>query len=175
MLDTAAIRNQLPHGHPMVLIDRVDRLDPGMCIWASKSVTLSEPCYARLPPECPQGCYAYPASLMLESLGQAAALLWLNSILHGDLTTDVLMLAGIRGFRVHSAVYPGDVMRHEVVLDAAAAGAAFASGRTWVGQRCVATVAKLTAAIRPRSAFDLDSKDNGTINASTFSGGSYVC
>jgi 3-hydroxymyristoyl/3-hydroxydecanoyl-(acyl carrier protein) dehydratase len=146
-VDGPALEAQLPlpHGHPMVLVDRVPALVPGRAVVAEKAITRTEPCYRD-----PTGSRAYPVSLMLESLGQAAALAWLRDA--GPVaSTDVLMFVGLRGYRVTGAAYPGDVLRHVVELVSVKADTAFATGGTWVGGRRIASVDTLIAAVRPRT------------------------
>jgi 3-hydroxyacyl-[acyl-carrier-protein] dehydratase len=135
----------LPHAHPMILVDRVPALVPGRAVVAEKAITATEPCYRE-----PTGSRAYPVSLMLESLGQAAALPWLRDA--GPVaSTDVLMFVGLRRYRVTGAAYPGDVLRHVVELVSVKADTAFATGGTWVGGRRIASVDTLIAAVRPRN------------------------
>jgi 3-hydroxymyristoyl/3-hydroxydecanoyl-(acyl carrier protein) dehydratase len=86
---------------------------------------------------------------MLESLGQAAALLWLAQ--NGPLGGDAVMLAAVRGYRVSGHARPGDVLHHVVQLDQVKAGTAFASGATWSAGRCIATAETLIAVRRPGS------------------------
>lgn len=149
VMNLAAVEAVLPHRHPMLLIDRVTALEPGVAVRAEKAVTATEPCYAGCD-DVPYAGRAYPVSLVLESLGQAAALLW-GVRLRAD---EILMLAGVRGFRVTGAAYPGDVLHHEVRLTHLKADTAFAAGRTWAGSRPVAEVATLIAAHRRRSVLD---------------------
>jgi 3-hydroxyacyl-[acyl-carrier-protein] dehydratase len=149
-LDHAGIVALLPHRNPMVLIDRVPAIDPGRAIVAEKAVTGTEPCYRDLSETWASAAYAYPVSLMLESLGQAAALLWLRDA-GAVAATDVLMFVGLRGYRVTGAAYPGDVLRHVVELITVKADTAFATGGTWVGDRRIASVDTIIAVQRPRS------------------------
>ncbi|MGH8880315.1 MAG: 3-hydroxyacyl-ACP dehydratase FabZ family protein, partial [Stackebrandtia sp.] len=78
-MDYAGLRRLLAHGWPVLLVDRVLALEPGVCLTAVKAVTGSEPCYRDLPRGLPADRYAYPVALMLESFGQAAAVLWLQT------------------------------------------------------------------------------------------------
>jgi 3-hydroxyacyl-[acyl-carrier-protein] dehydratase len=150
-LDHAAIRECLPVRHPMLLVDRVVALEPGVSITAEKAVTGSEPCYQRLPDGLPPDRYAYPSALVLESFGQAAALLWVHTARAGAGPAEVLMLAGLRRCRVEGRVFPGDVLRHEIRIDQVVHGNAFSAGATYVGDRRVASVGSLVAVRRPRS------------------------
>jgi 3-hydroxymyristoyl/3-hydroxydecanoyl-(acyl carrier protein) dehydratase len=149
-LDRRSIPALLPQRHPFLLIDRVCGVEPGRMIVAEKAVTATEPCYREQDERWAAGADAYPVCLMLESLGQAAALLWLSGSGPVD-PADVLMFAGVRGYRVTGAAYPGDVLRHVVELAPVRADTAFASGATWVGGRRIATVDTLIAVRRPRS------------------------
>lgn len=152
MRDHHEIRAVLPQRHPLLLVDRVLDVRPGRSITAVKAVTATEPCYRDVPDGAPAASYAYPAPLMLESLGQAAALLWLAGAETGAVGDDhVLMFAAARGYRVEAAAFPGDLLRHEVALDSVKADTVFASGETWVGDRRLAVAPVLIAVRRPRS------------------------
>jgi 3-hydroxyacyl-[acyl-carrier-protein] dehydratase len=145
----ADIKAILPQRHPLLLLDRVLELDPGRSIRTIKAITGTEPCYAGICDGAAMWCYEYPRSLMIESLGQSAALLWLAEHPVSPDDDRVLMFVGARSFSFDGAAYPGDVLRHEVRLDSVVADTAFASGETWVGDRRVATVATLIATRRP--------------------------
>ncbi|WP_341720858.1 beta-hydroxyacyl-ACP dehydratase [Micromonospora sp. FIMYZ51] len=150
MLDLPAIRRILPQRHPLLLIDRVLELEPGRRITAVKAISLAETCYAAIADEAPPQAYAYPVSLAIESIGQAAALLFMAATDRVLAADEMFVLGGIRDYRVHGRAYPGDVLRHEVVLDHAVADTIFAAGQTWVGDRRIATAKSLVAAVRPR-------------------------
>jgi 3-hydroxyacyl-[acyl-carrier-protein] dehydratase len=153
MLDHAAIRDILPQRFPMLLLDRVVVEEPGVAVTGYKAVTAAEPCYRDLPDRLPAAAYAYPVSLLLESFGQAAAVLWLHTGGSPPRDADaVLMLGALRDCRIEGAVYPGDVLRHEVRLEHATPGAAFARGETWIGDRRVATMGTFVAVTRSRHA-----------------------
>lgn len=150
MGDHDRVRELLPQRYPMLLIDRVDRVEPGRSITAVKAVTAGEPCYRHVPDGAPLDAYAYPASLLLESLGQAAALIWLADA--GSVGTGhVLMFAAARGFRMTGAAYPGDVLRHEVELTQEKAGTLFATGRTYATGRPIAAVDSIIAVRRAQT------------------------
>jgi 3-hydroxymyristoyl/3-hydroxydecanoyl-(acyl carrier protein) dehydratase len=148
----AWIRRVLPQRHPMLLIDQVLAREPGRSVCTVKAVTASEPCYAGLPDGTPSDGYAYPRSLLIESFGQSAALLWLDDRAPASGDGQILLFAGAREYRFEGDVYPGDVLRHEARLDSVIAGTAFASGSTWVGERRVAAVTALMATRRPAGA-----------------------
>jgi 3-hydroxyacyl-[acyl-carrier-protein] dehydratase len=149
MHDFGEIRAILPHDVPMVLVDQVVRLEPGVSLSAVKAISGSEPCYAGVPEGLPKARYAYPTSLLIESFGQAAALLWHSA--QGSLAGpgELLMFAAARECRFSGHAYPGDVLRHEIRLETSVARTGFASGETWVGDRRIATMGSFVAVVRP--------------------------
>ncbi|OLT19103.1 hypothetical protein BJF79_02425 [Actinomadura sp. CNU-125] len=145
--DHRQVRTVLPQRHPLLLVDRVLDMEPGRSITAVKAVTGTEPAYARLADDAGPGHYRYPRSLLVESLGQTAALLWLDG---APAAADgaVLMFAAARDVLFESHALPGDVLRHHVRLESVVADTAFASGETWIGDRRVAAVRSLIATRR---------------------------
>ncbi|MFI2907011.1 hypothetical protein ACG2OD_01940 [Streptomyces sp. PDY-4] len=145
--DYAGMLDILPVAHPIVLVDRVDAIEPGRRIVVSKAVTGSEPCYQSMDSGLPGSRYTYPHSLTLESFGQAAALLWLS-----DASSDgVRMAASVRDCHFAGHVYPGAVLRHEARVDRLISDDVFVSGQTWDGDRCVLTVGMMATVTRPRA------------------------
>ncbi len=143
----------LPQRYPMLLIDRVVAFDPDRTLVAEKAVSAAEPCYCRADADWVEGSDAYPVSLQLESLGQAAALLWLASA--GPVSADaLLMFAGLRGYRVTGQAFPGEVVRHIVELTHRKADTAFACGATWADGRLIAHAKTMIAVCRHRSVLD---------------------
>lgn len=156
MIDYARIRAMLPHGHPMVLVDRVVSIEPGRSLVAVKAISGSDACYASVPAWAESEQYAYPTSLMLESFGQAAAILWMLSEKDGAAISDsLLLLAAIRNCRVHGEAFPGDVLRHTVRLDHPVGDNIMVTGDIWIGERQIATVDSMIAAVRPRAALEV--------------------
>ena len=149
MREHADIRTILPQRWPLLLVDQVLELVPGMSIRTVKAITGTEPCYANLPDGADPSCYDYPQSLMIESFGQSAALLWLAGRPPTPHDGHVLMFVGARNYRFEGVARPGDVLRHEVRLESVVADTAFASGETWVGDRRIATIGSLIATRRP--------------------------
>jgi len=148
MLEHKDVREILPQRYPLLLVDRVLELQPGRSIRTIKAISGTEPCFDGLPEGAERWRFAYPRSLMIESFGQSAALLWLDGRRAPALDDRTLMFAAARGLQFSDFAYPGDVLRHEVRLDSVVADTAFASGETWVGDRRVATIATLIATRR---------------------------
>lgn len=150
-MDIAQIQASLPQRHPMLLVDRVLSLDPGRSIETVKAVTASESCYCGVPAGAPLEAYAYPVSMLIESFGQSAALLWLGAAGVGG-GGSVLLFVGARDYQVEGQAFPGDVVRHVVHLEQVVADTAFATGASWIGERRIARVGSLMAARRPSEA-----------------------
>jgi 3-hydroxyacyl-[acyl-carrier-protein] dehydratase len=149
MTDYGQIRQLLPHGAAMMLVDRVEWIEPGRALRALKAVSGSEPCYQHLPPGLPMERYAYPVSLIIESFGQAAVVLW-HSVTDTTANGDTLLaFAAARDCRFYGHAYPGDVLRHEVEFEHSISGTGFAKGDIWVGERHIATIGSVIAVMRP--------------------------
>ncbi|MFE7621318.1 hypothetical protein [Streptomyces sp. NPDC057496] len=145
--DYAGMVDMLPVAHPTVLVDRVEAIEPGRRIKVSKAVTGSELCYRSMRPGLANSRYMYPRSLLLESFGQAAALLWLS----GAPVDGVRMAASVRDCRFAGQVHPGAVLHHVARIDRLIADDVFVSGQTWDGDRCVLSVGMMATVTRPRS------------------------
>jgi len=136
----AVLPQLLPHGAGMLLVDRVESLIPGRCLVAAHTVRADEPCFAA---GADDGRLRYPPTLLLESMGQAAALLWMASTAYQH--EQVPMLATVRGFRLLGPVFAGDVVRHRVRLEHCGQQSAMASATTEVDGVRVAEVESLLA------------------------------
>lgn len=153
VLQHAEIKQTLPHRHPVLQLDRIVEFVPGERVVAIKAVSGSDPCYAGIPDTAPGEDYAYPVSLVLESLGQAGGFLWMHTArTRGEELGGTLIFGAARGLRIHSHAYPGDLLRHEVELNSVKGDTAFMTGRTFVGDRLVADAEDIIAALRPQDA-----------------------
>lgn len=162
-LEHAAIRALLPQRWPMLLLDRVIAVDvTGRSLVAVKAVTATEPCYRNLPDGLTADRYAFPVSLLIESFGQAAAVLW-RVTAGGEPTAaagrrgELMMFAVARECVIEDAVYPGQVLRHEVRLESVIGPNAFASGACYADDRRVAVMGSLMAVSRPAANVRQDS------------------
>jgi 3-hydroxyacyl-[acyl-carrier-protein] dehydratase len=167
MCEHAELRRILPQRFPILLLDRILDLRPGRAVTAIKAITGSEPCYCGIPENAPRNRFGYPASLLLESCGQAASVLWLASRAQragpesGDrgaampaIDDGVLLFAAARDCVFLSQAYPGDVLRHEVHLDHVLGDNAFAGAETWIGDRRIAIMGSLVAVFRSRDVLE---------------------
>ena len=109
-LDINAIRATLPHRYPMLLVDRVLELEPGVRIKAIKNVTINEPFFQGHFPGQP----VMPGVLIIEAMAQCGGLLMLNSV--DDPNDKLMFFMGIDGARFRVPVTPGDQLRFKLTL-----------------------------------------------------------
>jgi 3-hydroxyacyl-[acyl-carrier-protein] dehydratase len=147
VLGYAQILEILPQGHPMVLVDRVTCLVVGERIVATKAITASEPCFAGIAPGRVVAS-AYPTALLLESLGQTAAILWLQSMRVARSLPGLLMLTVIRDCVIEGRAYPGDLVRHCARIENVVGENVLVSGESWIGNRRIMRAGSMVAVIR---------------------------
>jgi 3-hydroxyacyl-[acyl-carrier-protein] dehydratase len=110
------ILTKIPHRYPFILVDRVINLNPGVDITAVKNVAGNEPCFQGHFPENP----VMPGVLILESLAQACALLFIYSIESQSFPgytapmQGLFLFAGMDNVRFKKVVMPGD----QIILQA---------------------------------------------------------
>lgn len=109
-MDLEAIKAQLPHRYPFLLLDRVLELVPGERIVGIKNVTANEPFFQGHFPGYP----VMPGVLILESLAQAGAVMMLDDV--DDPASKVPLFAGIDKARFRRPVFPGDQLRLELTV-----------------------------------------------------------
>ena len=76
MLDIRRVMAALPHRYPMLLVDRVEAIDPDRSIRAIKAVSINEPFFQGHFPGRP----IMPGVLIVEALAQAAGVLAVESL-----------------------------------------------------------------------------------------------
>jgi beta-hydroxyacyl-ACP dehydratase FabZ len=107
-LDIRRIQEVLPHRYPFLLIDRIIEVEPRERIVGIKNVTINEPFFQGHFPGNP----VMPGVLILEAMGQAAAVLFLDEM--DDLKGRFVYFAGADKVRFRRPVVPGDQLRCEV-------------------------------------------------------------
>jgi 3-hydroxyacyl-[acyl-carrier-protein] dehydratase len=111
-MDINAVRRQLPHRYPFLLVDRVLECEPGKSILAIKNVTVNEPFFNGHFPHRP----VMPGVMIIEALAQAAGILAFRT---ADVIPDEntrFFFVGIDKARFRRPVEPGDqlVLRAEL-------------------------------------------------------------
>jgi 3-hydroxyacyl-[acyl-carrier-protein] dehydratase len=150
LLSHSQIKGILPHRHPMLLVDGVRSLEPGNRIVAVKCVTGSEACFAHLADDSAPQSYAYPRSLIVESFGQAASIIYCARRREQDDMPEQVMLFGSAGrCRFEGDVFPGETMEHRARLERSLSDAAIFSGEVWVGRRRIVEVGQVIVVLRP--------------------------
>lgn len=110
VLDSTQIQKIIPHRYPMLLIDRVDELEPGKKAVATRNVTIHEEVFNGHFPDNP----VMPGVLIVEALAQTGAVALLSMPKFKGRTA---YFGGIRQAKFRKVVRPGDTLRLEVTLD----------------------------------------------------------
>lgn len=101
-LDVRAVMAALPHRFPMLLIDRVERMELKKSIHAVKAVSINEPFFQGHFPTRP----IMPGVLLVEAIAQAAGILAIESLNLAGSGKLVYFMA-IDGAKFRSPVEPG--------------------------------------------------------------------
>jgi 3-hydroxyacyl-[acyl-carrier-protein] dehydratase len=108
-LDIRRVMAALPHRYPMLLVDRVESLDPYKGIVAIKAVTINEPFFQGHFPGRP----IMPGVLIVEALAQAAGILAVEALgLAGS--GKLVYFMAIEGAKFRLPVEPGVLLKLEV-------------------------------------------------------------
>jgi 3-hydroxyacyl-[acyl-carrier-protein] dehydratase len=108
-LDIKRVMEALPHRYPMLLVDRVESLDPEKAIVAIKAVTINEPFFQGHFPARP----IMPGVLIVEALAQAAGVLAVEALgLAGS--GKLVYFMAIEGAKFRQPVEPGVLLKLEV-------------------------------------------------------------
>jgi len=107
VMDIQAIREILPHRYPMLLVDRIEELEPERIV-GIKNVTINEPFFVGHFPEYP----VMPGVLIVEAMAQVAGVLVLSQI--PDRDKKQVLLASVEQAKFRRPVRPGDQLRIEM-------------------------------------------------------------
>lgn len=140
-LDIKRVMAALPHRYPMLLVDRVESLDPEKGIVAIKAVTINEPFFQGHFPARP----IMPGVLIVEALAQAAGVLAVEALgLAG--TGKLVYFMAIEGAKFRAPVEPGVLMKLEVEFVQKRASVCKFAGRATIDGK-LAAEASFTAMI----------------------------
>ncbi len=140
-LDIRRVMAALPHRYPMLLVDRVERLEPDVSITATKAVTINEGFFQGHFPGRP----IMPGVLIVEALAQAAGVLAVESLGLADSGKLVYFMA-IEGAKFRTPVEPGVLLTLEVEFVQKRTSVCKFAGRALVNGK-VAAEANFTAMI----------------------------
>ncbi len=108
-IDIRGVMAALPHRYPMLLVDRVERLDRDLSITAIKAVTINEQFFQGHFPGRP----IMPGVLIVEALAQAAGVLAVESLgLAGS--GKLVYFMAIDGAKFRTPVEPGCLLTLDV-------------------------------------------------------------
>ena len=108
-LDIRRVMAALPHRYPMLLVDRVERIEPDKSITAIKAVSVNEPFFQGHFPGRP----IMPGVLIVEALAQAAGVLAVESLGLANSGKLVYFMA-IDGAKFRTPVEPGVLLQLDV-------------------------------------------------------------
>ncbi|WP_424187020.1 3-hydroxyacyl-ACP dehydratase FabZ family protein [Actinokineospora sp. G85] len=138
-------RDVLPHRFPMLLVDSVLAVEPGVSATVLKAVSRNEPWYAGS-----GGPQDYPEVLLVESWAQAAGIAIGAADPDPDVRTGSVMLFGsLADIEFHGPVRPGDVLEHRVRVVKALGGTVVLEGECLLRGEPVFTVSRMVVAYRP--------------------------
>jgi 3-hydroxyacyl-[acyl-carrier-protein] dehydratase len=140
-LDIKRVMAALPHRYPMLLVDRVESLDPDRGIVAIKAVTINEPFFQGHFPARP----IMPGVLIVEALAQAAGVLAVEALgLAGS--GKLVYFMAIEGAKFRQPVEPGVLLKLEVEFVQKRASVCKFAGRATIDGK-LAAEASFTAMI----------------------------
>jgi 3-hydroxyacyl-[acyl-carrier-protein] dehydratase len=96
----------LPHRYPLLLIDRIEELDPGKRAVTRKNVTINDWFFKGHFPGKP----IMPGMLILEAMAQTSILLYFSAYEKDLGSTPEYYLGSVKG-RFMAPVYPGDQLK----------------------------------------------------------------
>lgn len=138
-LDSNQIMEILPHRYPMLLVDRIDELEPGVRAKGIKCVTANEQIFCGHFPQQ----HIFPGVLILEALAQVGAVAILSE---PEYRGKIAVFGGVKNARFRQQVKPGDVLELSCELTARRGPMGFGMAEARVNGK-IAASAELTFAV----------------------------
>lgn len=110
-LDILEIMKMIPHRYPMLLVDRLQDIVPGVSATGIKNVTMNEPQFQGHFPDRP----IMPGVMIVEAMAQTAGVLVIRSLGEESQGKHVLFMS-IDNARFRKPVTPGDTMHIKVTV-----------------------------------------------------------
>ena len=139
LLNTKEIMEIIPHRQPMLVIDTIEELEPGVRAVGKKCVTYNEPFFAGHFPQEP----VMPGVLIIEALAQVGAVAVLSC---EEFKGKTAYFGGINSAKFKRKVVPGDVLTLELEIIRRKGPIGVGSAKAYVDGK-VAVIAELTFAI----------------------------
>lgn len=133
VMDINQIMEIIPHRQPFLLIDRIEELEEGKSVVATKNVTYNEPFFAGHFPQEP----VMPGVLQVEAMAQAGAVAILSMEGFQGKTG---YFGGIKNVKFKRKVVPGDVLRIELEIDKLKRNIGIGHGTAYVGDEVACQV-----------------------------------
>lgn len=106
-LSATELLQRLPHRHPLVLLDGLHSIDPGVSGVGIKNISISDPVFAGHFPGKP----VYPGVMMIEAAAQACGVIGtFADDVDGD-QASIGYLATVKRFAFKELVVPGDQLQ----------------------------------------------------------------
>ncbi|MBF4999580.1 hypothetical protein IRT45_20760 [Nocardia sp. BSTN01] len=121
----------LPHRWPVLLLDRVADVEPGVSLSGFLTIRADQPWYAD----------HFPPYLVLESWLQAAAVLGRWKVPHHDIP---VLVGRVRGVRFLRRAFTEETVHHRVRIVKTAAGLSICSGISTIAESAVLEVDQVT-------------------------------
>lgn len=127
-LDIREILKILPHRYPFLLVDKVEKLEPGKKIIAYKNVTINDYFFQGHFPSEP----VMPGVLIIEALAQTGAIAVLSL---EEFKGRIPYFAGINKARFRKKVVPGDTLKLVVEMVKLRGSAGLGKGKAYVKEQ----------------------------------------
>ena len=106
-IDIRTIMSILPHRYPLLLVDRIVELEPGVRALGYKNITFNEPVFTGHFPGNP----VFPGVYMIEAMAQLGGCVVLEP---GEFSRKTPYLAGIDKAKFRKPVLPGDTIEYHM-------------------------------------------------------------